>query len=88
MPKIQRALISLTDKTGIVDFVRELMPFGVEIISTGGTAKALHNCVETEFRSFVPAKSKRLGCTRSLRLISASACIVFQFLFCKTKREK
>jgi len=41
MPKIQRALISLTDKTGIVDFVRELMPFGVEIISTGGTARTL-----------------------------------------------
>jgi len=41
MPKIQRALISVTDKTGIVDFVRQLLPFGVEIISTGGTARTL-----------------------------------------------
>src|SRR5882762_3806896 len=39
--KIRRALISVSDKTGIVDFARELKTFGVEIISTGGTAKAL-----------------------------------------------
>ena len=39
--KIRRALISVSDKTGIVEFVRELETFGVEIISTGGTAKAL-----------------------------------------------
>lgn len=39
--KIQRALISVSDKTGIVDFARQLKDFGVEIISTGGTAKAL-----------------------------------------------
>jgi phosphoribosylaminoimidazolecarboxamide formyltransferase/IMP cyclohydrolase len=39
--KIQRALISVSDKTGIIDFARELKTLGVEIISTGGTAKAL-----------------------------------------------
>jgi phosphoribosylaminoimidazolecarboxamide formyltransferase / IMP cyclohydrolase len=39
--KIRRALISVSDKTGIVDFARELKRFDVEIISTGGTAKAL-----------------------------------------------
>jgi len=39
--KIRRALISVSDKTGIVDFSQELKSFGVEIISTGGTAKAL-----------------------------------------------
>src|SRR5438876_3809241 len=39
--KIRRALISVSDKTGIVDFARELRTFEVEIISTGGTAKAL-----------------------------------------------
>ena len=39
--KIQRALISVSDKTGIVDFARELTARGVEILSTGGTAKAL-----------------------------------------------
>ncbi len=41
MGKIQRALISVSDKTGLVEFVRELRKFGVEIISTGGTARAL-----------------------------------------------
>src|SRR5262245_35033883 len=41
--KIKRALVSVSDKTGIVDFVRNLTNFGVEIISTGGTAKALRD---------------------------------------------
>jgi phosphoribosylaminoimidazolecarboxamide formyltransferase/IMP cyclohydrolase len=41
--KIRRALISVSDKTRIVDFARELKAFGVEIISTGGTAKALRD---------------------------------------------
>ena len=39
--KIERALVSVSDKTGIVDFARALTEFNVEIISTGGTAKAL-----------------------------------------------
>jgi phosphoribosylaminoimidazolecarboxamide formyltransferase / IMP cyclohydrolase len=39
--KIQRALISVSDKTGIVDFARDLHGRGVEILSTGGTARAL-----------------------------------------------
>lgn len=39
MVKIKRALISVSDKTGIIDFAKELSKFGVEIISTGGTAK-------------------------------------------------
>src|SRR5690242_2666726 len=41
MPKIERVLISVTDKTGIADFARELAALGVELISTGGTARAL-----------------------------------------------
>jgi phosphoribosylaminoimidazolecarboxamide formyltransferase/IMP cyclohydrolase len=50
MIKIKRALISLSDKTGIVELAKELMNFGVEIISTGGTAKLLreNNIVVTE----------------------------------------
>src|SRR6185369_1424890 len=40
---IRRALISVSDKTGIVDFARELAHFNVEIISTGGTARALRD---------------------------------------------
>ena len=38
---IRRALISVSDKTGIVDFARALIERGVEILSTGGTAKLL-----------------------------------------------
>ena len=41
MPQIQRALISVTDKTGVVEFAQGLRDLGVEIISTGGTARAL-----------------------------------------------
>jgi phosphoribosylaminoimidazolecarboxamide formyltransferase/IMP cyclohydrolase len=41
MGKINRAVISLSDKTGITDFARDLQSFGVEILSTGGTAKTL-----------------------------------------------
>lgn len=41
MAFIKRALISVTDKTGIVDFARALQDLGVEIISTGGTARAI-----------------------------------------------
>jgi phosphoribosylaminoimidazolecarboxamide formyltransferase/IMP cyclohydrolase len=39
--KIKRALISVSDKTGLVEFARELASMGVEIISTGGTAGLL-----------------------------------------------
>jgi len=43
MGRIEYALISVTDKTGVVDFARALSGFGVNIISTGGTAKALRD---------------------------------------------
>ncbi len=41
MAPIKRALLSVSDKTGIVEFARELSALGVEIVSTGGTAKSL-----------------------------------------------
>ncbi len=41
MATIKRALLSVTDKTGILEFARGLQTLGVEILSTGGTAKAL-----------------------------------------------
>jgi phosphoribosylaminoimidazolecarboxamide formyltransferase/IMP cyclohydrolase len=40
-PKIRRALISVSDKTGVLDLARELAEAGVEVLSTGGTAAAL-----------------------------------------------
>ncbi|MFH1777281.1 MAG: bifunctional phosphoribosylaminoimidazolecarboxamide formyltransferase/IMP cyclohydrolase [Candidatus Omnitrophota bacterium] len=41
MAKIKRALISVSDKTGLEEFVRELDKLGVEMLSTGGTAKLI-----------------------------------------------
>ncbi|MCF6289551.1 MAG: IMP cyclohydrolase [Desulfobacterales bacterium] len=43
MQKMERALISLTDKSGIEDFARELQDMGIEILSTGGTAKRMRD---------------------------------------------
>ncbi len=56
--KIKRALISVSDKTGLVDFARELAALGVEIISTGGTARLLQSegieCVEISAHTGFP----------------------------------
>jgi phosphoribosylaminoimidazolecarboxamide formyltransferase / IMP cyclohydrolase len=41
MAKIGRALVSVSEKTGVVEFARALAGYGVEILSTGGTAKLL-----------------------------------------------
>ena len=41
--KIQRAILSVTDKSGLADFARQLAHMGVELISTGGTAKLLRD---------------------------------------------
>jgi phosphoribosylaminoimidazolecarboxamide formyltransferase / IMP cyclohydrolase len=41
--KIQRAILSVTDKTGLADFARKLSSLDIELISTGGTAKLLRD---------------------------------------------
>src|SRR5438874_8207945 len=43
MSKIQRAILSVTDKTGLADFARKLAGMGVELVSTGGTAKLVRD---------------------------------------------
>lgn len=66
--KIKRALISVSDKTDIVDFAKSLQKFGVEIISTGGTARSLReNGVEvtevsdvTDFPEMMDGRVKTL----------------------------
>ena len=40
--RIGRALLSVSDKTGLLDLARALEPFGVDLLSTGGTAAALN----------------------------------------------
>ena len=41
--KIQRALVSVSDKRGLVEFAQKLLEYNVEIISTGGTYNTLKN---------------------------------------------
>jgi len=43
MRKIEKAIISVTDKTGVVDFARSISGFGVHILSTGGTARVMRD---------------------------------------------
>ena len=43
MSRIQRAILSVTDKTGLTEFARQLAAMGVELISTGGTARLLRD---------------------------------------------
>ncbi len=43
MSTVKRALLSVHDKTGVVDFAKGLQALGVEILSTGGTAKLLRD---------------------------------------------
>ena len=50
MPRIERALLSVTDKTGIVEFARALTALGVEIISTGGTHRILKDAAVAPLR--------------------------------------
>ncbi len=52
--KITRALVSVSDKTGILDFCRELDKLGIELLSTGGTAKLLaeNNVAVTEVSNY------------------------------------
>jgi phosphoribosylaminoimidazolecarboxamide formyltransferase/IMP cyclohydrolase len=40
---IERALISVYDKTGVAEFARRLTALGIEIVSTGGTARLLRD---------------------------------------------
>ena len=54
MASIKRALISVSDKTGIVEFARSLADRNVELLSTGGTAKLLtdHEIPVTEVSEY------------------------------------
>jgi phosphoribosylaminoimidazolecarboxamide formyltransferase/IMP cyclohydrolase len=52
--QMTRALISVSDKSGVVDFCRELHQLGIELLSTGGTAKTLmeHQIPVTEVSDY------------------------------------
>jgi AICAR transformylase/IMP cyclohydrolase PurH len=55
---IKRALISVSDKSGIVDFARRLQKMGVGITSTGGTEKALRQ--ENIMQALEKMKEKKI----------------------------
>ena len=65
MKLIKRALISVSDKTGIIDFARELKHFNVEHISTGGTAKSLREAgIEViDISDVTGFQADRYGCS-------------------------
>ena len=51
---VRRALLSVTDKTGLVEFAKTLNELGVELVSTGGTAKALRDAVTDGWLACAP----------------------------------
>jgi phosphoribosylaminoimidazolecarboxamide formyltransferase/IMP cyclohydrolase len=60
--RVRRALLSVSDKTGVVDFARGLAALGVEIVSTGGTAAALREAgIEVRDVSDLTGSSEILG---------------------------
>ena len=77
--KIQRALISVSDKTGILELAKELAAHGVEILSTGGTAKALQAAGKNPFKHLhLPqaAVALRQGAGRLIRRESDRGVLV------------
>ena len=57
--RIERALLTVHDKRGVVDFARALTELGIEIISTGGTAAGLAGPASTSARSRTTRDSRR-----------------------------
>jgi phosphoribosylaminoimidazolecarboxamide formyltransferase/IMP cyclohydrolase len=56
---IRRALISVSDKTGILEFAKELEALGVEILSTGGTFKLLRTTALLQWKSRITPVSPK-----------------------------
>ena len=59
LKKVSRALISVSDKTGIVDFARALTGQGVEILSTGGTFRLLKDKLSLRPKSLTTLASQK-----------------------------
>ncbi|MBT3507077.1 MAG: bifunctional phosphoribosylaminoimidazolecarboxamide formyltransferase/IMP cyclohydrolase, partial [Methylococcales bacterium] len=66
--RISRALISVSDKTGIIDFARQLHNLGIEILSTGGTAQQLteHRIPVTEVSDYTGFPEMMSGRVKTL----------------------
>ena len=92
MIKIQRALISVSDKSGVLAFVQTLRDRGVEILSTGGTAKMLRDagvavtlCTDSWLMSGVSLTDEYLLAHHALKFTSselaAMALTAFEHAF-------
>ena len=57
---VRRALISVSDKTGLIDFASALFHRGVDLISTGGSAKAIKDAGATEGRALAVDRDGRI----------------------------
>ncbi|WP_031434690.1 bifunctional phosphoribosylaminoimidazolecarboxamide formyltransferase/IMP cyclohydrolase [Methylomarinum vadi] len=66
--KVNRALISVSDKTGVLEFCRELDQLGIELLSTGGTAKLLqdNNITVTEVSDYTGFPEMMAGRVKTL----------------------
>ena len=57
--RVRRALLSVSDKRGLVEFARGLAELGIEIVSTGGTARELEDAGIARARSRTTRASRR-----------------------------
>ena len=73
MAAIKRALISVSDKTGVVDLAKALESLGAEILSTGGTSKALRDAgvTVTDVAAYTGSPEILDGDRKSTRLNSS-----------------
>ena len=69
--RINRALLSVSDKTGLVDFASALTGFGVELWSSGGTATALLQAICAGF--------KRAGVSKVRTMLSRDNTLILSF---------
>ena len=69
--RVRRALLSVSDKTGLLDFARGLQELGVELVSTGGTARELSRADIAAARSRTSPASRRSWTAASRRCIRA-----------------
>jgi len=74
---IERAVVSVYDKTGIVEFARSLAKARVEIVSTGGTAKLLRDA-GLAVRDMTTGDTRRLTNTGSRAVSQESALPEFE----------
>jgi phosphoribosylaminoimidazolecarboxamide formyltransferase / IMP cyclohydrolase len=74
--RIQRALLTVSDKRGLVEFAKGLTDLGIEIVSTGGTARELSNAGIRRSSTGASRRSTRgstPGCWRCGRTRTTSA---------------